>query len=173
MKYEDKNIVVIKTDIQQILPLEYIKNYLRIDNNCDDEFLSNAATMAINYAETFTGKIFGVKVYKLTLKTDKNILKIDDFTISSNDLVSISVDDKYITHEDFELKDGIVCFKRETKGSINIIFKKEGILASEVPADIKQAILFHIAGIYQNKNGDCQVPKATQEIYNMYRKIRV
>ena len=39
--------------------LKYVKNYLRIDNDCDDELLINAIATAINYAEYTINKVFG------------------------------------------------------------------------------------------------------------------
>ncbi len=168
-----KNIVVIKTDNQKIFTLAFIKNYLRIDNDYDDEFLLNAIETAANYAEMITGKIFGSKTYRLKFTTEKSLLKIDDISLLNDDLVSISINDKKATHQDFEIKNGIICFKYSIKGNIDIVFKKDGISLEEIPTDIKQAILFHIANIYQNKNGNCAVPQAAQEIYNLYRKIRV
>ena len=36
MKYKNEDIIVLETNALQILPLKYVKNYLRIDNDCDD-----------------------------------------------------------------------------------------------------------------------------------------
>ena len=59
--YQNEKIVVVESNTLDILPLKYVKNYLRIDNDCDDEFLLNAIATACNYAENLTGKIIGEK----------------------------------------------------------------------------------------------------------------
>ena len=87
-----------------ILTLEYVKNYLRIDYNDDDEFLTNCIEMSLLYARG-----------KLGTKFDN--------------------------------------------------VKKQ--------ADIKQALLYHIAQIYQNKTGESQAPEASNEIYNMYKDVKI
>lgn len=86
------------------LTLEYVKNYLRIDYNDDDDFLTNCIEMSLLYAGGKLGK------------------KFDDV-------------------------------------------KKQ--------ADIKQALLYHIAQIYQNKTGENQAPEASNEIYDMYRDVKI
>ena len=171
MQYKDENMVVIETNLEQMLPLQYLKNYLRIDNDCDDNFLLNALETAVNYAEAVTGKRFVTKVYKLTFQITEDVSKIDKTPILFDELIDICVDGTHLTYLDFELKNGIIFLKKNIIGSIEIIFKISSV--GEIPADIKQAILFHVANIYQNKNGDCSVPKGAQEIYSLYRNVRI
>lgn len=87
-----------------VLTLDYVKNYLRIDHNYDDEFLNNCVKMSLLYARNKLGAKFDSVKYQ---------------------------------------------------------------------ADVKQALLYHIAQIYQNKIGDNQAPEASNEIYNMYKDIKI
>lgn len=87
-----------------VLTLEYVKNYLRIDHDYDDEFLNNCIAMSLLYARNKLGT------------------KFDNVKNQS---------------------------------------------------DIKQALLYHIAQIYQNKTGDNQTPEASCEIYDLYRDIKI
>ena len=171
MQYKNENINVIKVDLEQTMPTQYLKNYLRIDNDCDNDFLLDALTTAVNYAEKITGKNFVTKTYKLTFQITKDISKIDKTPILFDELIDICVNDTHLTHLDFELRNGIIFLKKNISGNMKVIYKT--LSTNEMPADIKQAVLFHVASIYQNKNGDCSVPKGAQEIYSLYRNIRI
>lgn len=96
--------IMSNINTNKIISLEYIKNYLRIDHNYDDEFLLNCLSTALIYANNFMNT---------TLQKQTNI---------SNDL--------------------------------------------------KQALLYHIATIYENKNGNHEIPQASKDIYNLYRNVR-
>ena len=98
---DENNINDEKNDF---LTLDYIKNYLRVDYNDDDEFLLNCLEMALLHAKNIIGKRF------------------DD--VKNN-------------------------------------------------ADVKQAIMYHIAQIYQNKAGENTLPQASSEIYKLYRDIKI
>lgn len=96
---------ITNDEMFNILSLDYIKNYLRIDNNLDDEFLTECFKTAIFYANS----VLGIRLHKR----------------------------KYVSN------------------------------------DIKQALLYHIATIYQNKDGNHEIPKASNDIYNMHRDIKI
>jgi len=172
MEYVNECITVIETDALKILPLKYVKNYLRIDNDCDDGFLLNAVATAINYAQMITGKIFGTNTFKLNFTSDKALLKIDKTPILIDEVLNLYVNNKKIEENNFKLKNGIIVFDKSISGEICVVFKA-GIPIGQILADIKQAMLYHVASIYQNKDGGRSVPKAAQEIYNLYRKVRL
>lgn len=172
MKYKNEDIIVLETNALQILPLKYVKNYLRIDNDCDDELLINAIATAINYAEYTINKVFGSKIYRLTLESDSNILQIDKLPLVISNVRSLTVNDKTLDTTFYEIHGGIIIMKTPIFGKITVVFEA-GIQLGEVPVDIRQAMLFHVASIYQNKDGNAIAPKATQEIYSLYRNIRV
>ena len=45
--------------------------------------------------------------------------------------------------------------------------------AEEFSEDIRQAILYHVASMYQNREGDAFVPEAAMEIYKTRRGVRI
>ena len=171
MNYDNENLKIIEENILDLISLEYVKNYLRIDNDCDDEFIKNTIYFAYDYAEKTTGKIFGLKKYELTFSTEKSVLKIDKMPIFINEVFNFSQNNIELTQDEYSLKNGVLFLSKAVSGAIKITFSAGS--NTLLPADIKQAILFHVANIYQNKNGDCQVPQATQEIYGLYRKIKI
>lgn len=92
-------------DLNTIMPLSFVKNYLRIDNDLDDGFLTHAVESATIFARQASGL-------------------------------------QLVSSEDFS-------------------------------EDIKQAILYHVASMYHNREGDAFVPEAAMEIYKMHRGVRI
>ena len=169
--FNNKNLSVVDFETTNLLNLDYVKNYLRIDNNLDDEFLKNAIITACKYAEQMTGKIFGKKTLKLSIYTKKPISKIKE-SFRFDEILNISIDGTKLAENDYYLDNGALILYSSQSGNICVVFKT-GIDASEIDADLKQAILYHIATIYQNKDGNFSVPQASQDVYNAYRKIRL
>jgi len=92
-------------DLNTVMPLSFVKNYLRIDNDLDDGFLAHAVESAAIFARQASG------------------LKL--------------------------------------------------VSAEEFSEDIRQAILYHVASMYQNREGDVFVPEAAMEVYKTRRGVRI
>lgn len=172
MPKENNLPILAEFDATTILSLNYIKNYLRIDNNDDDEFLQNALLSAISYAEKMTGYILGIKTLKTTIKLKTATQKLKDFPFIINEIVSIANNGETLQDTQYQLSDGQASFTSQTSGIIEIQFKT-GIDAAAIPQDIKQALLQHIATMYQNKNGNYTIPQAVQTTYSQYKNIRI
>lgn len=172
MQNENNLPIVTEFDATTILSLNYIKNYLRIDNNCDDDFLQNALLVAISYAEKITGYILGTKTLKTTITLKTATQKLNDFPFIINEIISITNNGEALQATQYQLSNGNILFTKQTSGTIEIEFKT-GISATSIPQDIKQAILQHIATMYQNKNGNYTIPQAVQNTYSQYKNIRI
>ena len=166
----NENIKIIEFDTENVLKLEYVKNYLRIDNNKDDEFLKNAISTATLYAEKIIGKIIGEKQIEISFYAKKDISKIEKNNIFINEVISFNVNDEVLESNNYYLQNGKILLNHPINGNIKVCFKTGNNYINE---DIKQAVLYHIATIYQNKNGSFEIPKATMEIYNSYRDIKI
>ena len=81
----------------------------------------------------------------------KNYLRID------NDL-----DDAFLAHA----VESATIFARQASGL-------KLVSAEEFSEDIRQAILYHVASMYHNREGDVFVPEATMEIYKTRRGVRI
>lgn len=172
MQKENNLSTVIEFDATTILSLNYIKNYLRIDNDCDDEFLQNALLTAISYAEKITGYILGVKTLKTTITLQTSTQKLKEFPFIINEIISITNNGENLQDTDYTVNNGVILFKHQISGTLEIEFKT-GMESLSVPQDIKQAILQHIATMYQNKNGNYTIPQAVQNTYSQYKNIRI
>ena len=171
-KYKNETMSIIDNDIMNLFPLSYVKNYLRIDNEYDDDFLNNAIATACNYAERITGKILGLKTIQLSFETTSPISSISKQEIKIKKIISVSVNNNKIDNSCYYIRNGECIFKKQIKGKVVIVFET-GIPYNEINLDIRQAILFHIASMFNNKDGGCQVPSASTEIYNTYRFIKL
>ena len=172
----NEKIKIVEYYTDNIFTIDYIKNYLRIDNNFDDNFLINSIITANNFAEKMINRTICLKKYELSFYTDKNItnlknidLKIPFPVIEINEVLA---NNNIISGENYEINNYKILFKKDITGEIKITFKA-GYYSDEIQEDIKQSMLFHIASIYQNKSGNCTIPQVSKEIYSLYRDIRI
>ena len=171
-KIKNEKLVLNEFEPTSIISLEYVKNYLRIDNNCDDEFLKNAILVASNYAEKMIGKIIGEKTFIFSCEIDNPTKSIDVAKLQITEIISVKIGEETLQNDAYCMEKTNLVFNQNVVGDAKITFKA-GIKTEEIPADIKQAMLYHIASIYQNKEGNFAIPQATQDIYSTYRGVRV
>ncbi len=171
----------------EILSLAEVKNYLKVDDTTDDTLIGILINTAISYAEKYMGIDLLETVWEnyrddieqdLTLRRAKflsvsgiqymhdgsyNLVDSDDYQIAGNGVYGkverISLPESYDDHPE----------------AIKIVFKTGfGATGSDVPYDIKTALMSHIACLYENR-GDCSasdnIPTASRLIYSNYRVI--
>lgn len=171
-------IKVISEEINSILSLDEIKNFLRIDFDDDDTLLQKALNTATRQCELKIGQTLGLKTYLMSiynpLTSSKIKLKYGPIIsvekieyIDNNEIVSVISNSNY----KFNLDLAFVNFL-----NIPINFYKLDITYkagyTNVPDDLKQGLLFHIAKIYEDKTGFYPIPKASNNIYKFYQKIK-
>lgn len=155
--------IIIKDDFYELLPLEEVKHFLRINGNHDDLLILNLMQTAIQFAENFLGfdigkrevKYFGIFEVKIVLR--KPILRIISvksgeentfFTLNSNALIpNVKI------------------------GSEIEVHYLSGMEKSDFKGDLKTALIAHVLNLYDLKNGSGKVPSLSFEIYNQHRKI--
>lgn len=166
--------ILSETD-SEIINLSEIKNFLRIDFEDDDNLLKRLLKSAIKRCELYISQSLNLKTYQLSLyKIDKEIKLIYPPIIN---ITSINIVDK--NNNSIEFKNYIFD-KISNKIIFNNIpsnFYRVDIIYeagyTEVPDDLKQALLFHISKMYEDKNGYSPIPKASLNIYRNYRTIRI
>ena len=166
-------IKVIESNEDNILNLDYVKNYLRIDNEYDDEFLTEAIKTAVSFCEKTIGKYISNKKIKYdftqALNTKTISFEKNDEKYDIDEVESIIINGYNVEETEYQIENGEIVFNNNITGRIVLVCN---IKIEHIESDIKQALLFHIASIYQNKSGLCKVPDASMEIYNMNKKIR-
>lgn len=168
-----------------------VKLHLRIDRADEDAFLTSLINTAPLFFEGYTKKALITKTYK-TYRTIWDIFQLRRCPLQSissikyNDtdgvLQTLESGDYYIVKDNFF---GKVCFDedfefpslRNRPQQIEIIFKAGfGDADTNIPKDIQQGLLEHIAFMYKNR-GDCldntcsniQIPNSTKLAYTKYK----
>jgi uncharacterized phiE125 gp8 family phage protein len=171
-------IKVIFEEQNPILSLDEIKNFLRIDFDSDDILLQKALNTATRQCELKIGQTLNQKTYLMSiynpLKTNKIKLKYEPIIsvekiehIDENENTSLISTDNYKTMSDI----GIIKFFNIPLNYYKLdITYKAGYM--NVPDDLKQGLLFHIAKIYEDKTGFYPIRKASNSIYKNYQKIK-
>ena len=167
---KNEKLTTLESNTDNVFSLEYVKNYLRIDNEYDDEFLQEAIKTAITFAEKMINHDISNKKIQYSFIQTLNTKQIAVENKEINDVETLLIDGVEKQKDtNFTITNGKIEFNENISGNILIVFTTN---ITTIESDIKQAILFHIANIYQNKSGLCKVPDASMEIYNMNKQIR-
>lgn len=159
----------------EIISLSEIKNFLRIDFDDDNDLLIRLLKSALKICELYISQTLNPKVYQLSLyKIGREINLLYPPVI---DVLSINIVNK--NNDCLEYKN-YMFDKISNKITLNnipfdfyridIVYKAGYTL---VPDDLKQAILFHISKMYDDKTGYSPIPKASLNIYKNYKTIRI
>jgi uncharacterized phiE125 gp8 family phage protein len=145
--------VQITTDIvTEPLLVTEVKNYLHIDFDNDDIFISSLITSARLRLERFTGCFFGSKTVKIYAEV------FNDFELPYGPVTSITTVRRWAGDMDFDILTDYV-----TKGSSFLIFVPESCGEYELtyvtgfttlPDDIKLAIMTEVAYRYENRGDE-------------------
>ena len=170
------SIINILSEVNNdIISLSEIKNFLRIDFEDDDDLLKRLLKSAIRRCELYISQSLNSKTYQLSLyKIDKEI-KLMYLPITNVTLINIiDKNNKSIEFKNymFDKISNKIIFNNIPSNfyRIDIIYEAGYV---EVPDDLKQALLFHISKMYEDKNGYSPIPKASLNIYRNYRTIRI
>lgn len=153
---------VLKNDFYEILSLTEIKDFLRISGNHDNLLVQNLLNSVVCFVEKFLGtvinkrEIFLFGVYHGAIFLRKPLIEI------------ISVKSEGVN----------VKFRFENVLQIDVDFGKQveilyiaGLEEDEIMDDLKTAMLFHIAFLYDIRSANSNMPKYSLEIYQKYRAI--
>jgi hypothetical protein len=156
-----------------IFDLQTVKQYLKIDDNNDDNIINIIIDYAINYAQKITNTLISQDIYdiyvcdiqnnqiKLNLKPISNIN-----TIEANGM-QLDSGTEYI------IENNCIIFNNSTtECRINLLGGYTSLAL--LPPELKMAILMHISAAYDNRSGTSQaVPFAVNNIYNKIAKLRI
>lgn len=170
---ENIKTMIMSYNTETILNVEFVKNYLRIDNSEDDLIIKNYIETAVLFAEKYLGiELCDKNVeYSFFILQNTKTLQNDIFrNINKDDIISIENNGTYI--ENFLVENDIVSFEEGIAGKLNITILKRASFKN-ISANLKQALLCHIASMYQNKDGDCEIPKTTLQIYDFNKDVKL
>lgn len=140
------NLKVITLSTGEIVPLDYAKQFLRIDYNDDDMLIQGMVWAAIEHAETFIRRSISTKTYELTLNNGENSVMLPNPPLVSVDSV-LDDNDSAVEYELIEENGrSFINFNPNNK---TVITYQAGY--NKVPKTIEQAILILVSHFYENR----------------------
>ncbi|HCR86348.1 MAG TPA: hypothetical protein DIV86_06685 [Alphaproteobacteria bacterium] len=164
------------------LPLSVfeVQTYLRIDGDFEYDLIESMIKAAVNAAEDFIGKTIIKKKYKASF--DENIeyetflpkqpvLSVSEVRIiNADDSTSIVDDSRYYLSSGNEK---LICDTIFSGKRIEVdYFAGISETAETTPDFIKQALLNHIANMYERKTASSNIPELARYLYNFHRRVR-
>lgn len=178
MKYP--HLEIITPASVQPLSVFDVQTYLRIDGEFEFDLITSMIKAAVNSAEDYLGKSIIKKKYKASY--DEYIL--NEITLPKSPILSITemrvinFDNSVniIDSSRYYLSSGnekLICDTEFTGKRIEIdFFAGISETAEATPDYIKQALLNHIASMYERKTASSQIPELAKYLYNFHRKVR-
>ena len=157
-----------------IIELSEVKNFLKVEFEEDDNLIKNLINTAIFQCEKIINKsllektyIYSIYTYQkkiiLPYPTIKTINKIEIITKNNSSLLD--------TNEYFiDNVSNSIIFKNNIQSvyRIDIEYTTNSNL---IENDLKQALLMHIAQLYENRNGNFTMPNNVLNIYYQHHAI--
>lgn len=174
-------VEIITDSINTSVTLEDAKNFLRIDSANDDELLTRLIKSATKKCESYIGKSLITKTYKISfencilskVKLPYGPIQSISSVVSKDSLGNIEV----IAPENYSLNTAtntITFNSAIVNYIIEIIYTSGyGDLETDIPEDIKQGLLFHIARLYDDRSGYSKIPNASISLYSSYKNVRI
>lgn len=159
-----------------IIDLSEIKNFLRIDFDEDDNLLNRLLKSAIKQCELYISRSITQKTYRLSLynRVGKfiNLLYFPVTNVTSIDIIDKNNNTVKFKNYTFDQISNKVILNNIPTNFYRIDITYEAGY-TKIPDDIKQALLFHVAKMYDDKIGYSPIPKASLNIYKNYKIIRM
>lgn len=168
MRYE-----IIDAPKQNLISLDYVKNFLRISHNYDDELLEDLVSAAIEAAEHY----LRLKLSRATIKIElpfaaRNLeIALPLTPVAKIEEVILHDGDKKMSHP-FSSKNNMLLLKKmPAHQKIICIYVAGYNQAVDLPANIKRGIMMQVAEAYDNSDSVPLISEAICRNYKSYRKL--
>jgi hypothetical protein len=156
---------ILKNHYEKILPLNEVKNFLRIVGNEEDELVSSLCKTVIKNAEGIVG--FEI--------SHKEILLYGEFRGEVRlkapliEVLCVKSEGKVV---------GYKVERQILKPSIRLSENLEieycsGLIEGETPDDLKSALIQHLISLYDLRLSGGRLPQFSIEVYNRYRMVNL
>lgn len=167
---------ILSTDLQNMVTIPELKNYLRISHDYDDLWLSELIYCAIGAAENFMRiKLLGSKIKVDIHHLENSEVRLYGLPISEIiEVVAKGEQEVIFAPESYYLEDNILKFKEHRRAQDLIIEYIVGYKdQTKIPAAIRQGVLLHIAEMYDSRGASASISGEVQKLYQPYRKMMV
>ena len=158
------------TNEEEILALDDVKSYLRVDHDKDDALILGIIKAAREYAENFCN----ITILKKEFKQINHIIhhgKIHLNRMPLFSVLSVKADGRKTIKYSANIDDAYVLLLGGFQGMYVSTEYIAGFDSKKVPESIKTGMLMHIAAIYDQGAALSNTPKATLNLYSSYKKI--
>ena len=171
-------IKILEESSKLPIELEEIKLFLKVDYEDEDNIIIRSFKTAIKQCELLIGQSLIEKKYKYSfyneIKNDLQLLYGSVKSIESVKFINKNNEETIISPNTYFLDEvnNKIIFKNKPINFYRLdIFYTAGI--DFITEDLKQAILFHTAKIFEDKLGYSPIPKASYNIYKNYKMKRL
>jgi uncharacterized phiE125 gp8 family phage protein len=169
------NYFVKDIKVEEIWPLEEVKNYLRISHEYDDILIQSLIESATESAENFTGLSINHRHIECKIQSAKS-----DFTLKY--LPILSIDEVYILERDKKKK--ITDTFGYVNNTINRIYFNDDYVDQDIeikyiaghkkiPRTITHAILMHVVLMYEHSENGTNLNSQILDLYLPHRIIKI
>lgn len=155
------------------ISLDFIKKYLKIDDNSDDEIIN----VCIKYAEVYLINNYKISPSKydilISLNSVPSNFEISPPVLPTQNVLSIKSNSIDIINKCTINQNKSIKFN-ESFTSVEIVFTCGYLSFTEIPKDILMGIMMHVANLYDNRGSNFEsLPKSAKSIYDSYKIIQI
>ncbi len=176
---KNSSVLNIKIDATKLaIDLDDVKNFLKVDFNDDDDFITRLIKTASAQCETNINKTLVERTYVYSLYELRKqfivlpyqpIKSIENISLTKMDGSILNIEDE---NYDLDIIGGIVNFKSLFDNFYRLdIEYKAGL--SNIGDELIHAMLMHIARMYEDRSGYSAMPLSSMNIYKKYREVRL
>jgi uncharacterized phiE125 gp8 family phage protein len=173
--YPPRGLRRISAPATEPVTLSETKLFLRVDSSTEDTLISTLITAAREAAENYLRKSFITQGWEISYN-DMIPQRIALPMRPIQSITSIVCDSTTLSAESYALnaaKDTIDCASSIYGNLITITYVAGyGSSASSVPTAIKQALLHHIASMYDDRTHE-SIPSVSLSLLQPYREVRL
>lgn len=162
---------------ESIFSLSFVKNYLRVSHNHDDELLQLLITAAIERAEQYTAQQITQKIVKVHIPALAEVNEMNYAPLKRIEEVIIEVE-----HDKEKVSKGLA-ISRDGKA---IILREEGFIGKKaeiiflagysphlLPSHFKEGILYLISRSYESDILQASDHSLLASLFSVHRKVRI
>lgn len=167
---------LISPPITPIVELDAVKNYLKVENDLEDDLILSLIDAAEDAANKYMLRYIRKTTFEYFEQSSASTIELRRARFSSVDSVSILVGADWIETTDFEISSDSDIYGVVKLGTPHSACRiKFTVGYDDVPPALKTAILMIIANMYENRGDDAEfsiIPQMAKQILNGYRIIR-
>jgi uncharacterized phiE125 gp8 family phage protein len=157
-----------------VIPLNLLKQYLRIDNDDDNEIIEISLEFAQYYTQNIANIIISPVTYLITTNeiTQNNTINIKEKPIISVDEIKLNT--IILKTTEYKIHKNHIELLTNKTGTFEITTQCGHNAIENLPTELKTAILIHTAHHYANRTGENQkVPPMVDLLLSKFKPIKI